>query len=127
MTLIELSVVILVLLVLIGMTFIGVQAWKRSADRAACIMNLRAAQQAVRAYSNMNKLSPGDGTSEFVPPIELPKELFGSGRFLERVPYCPGGGTYTFNGDEIPLVGSFYMSCSLADSDRHEPASHSEW
>ena len=48
MTLLELTVVILVLLSLISILFIGARAWKKGSDRAGCIMNIRNVQQAVR-------------------------------------------------------------------------------
>ena len=48
MTLLELTVVILVLLSLISILFIGARAWKKGADRAGCILNIRNVQQAVR-------------------------------------------------------------------------------
>ncbi|MGC4017627.1 MAG: prepilin-type N-terminal cleavage/methylation domain-containing protein [Luteolibacter sp.] len=41
MTLLELTVVILVLLSLISILFIGAKAWKKGSDRAGCIMNIR--------------------------------------------------------------------------------------
>ena len=41
MTLLELTVVILVLLSLISILFIGARAWKKGSDRAANIMNIR--------------------------------------------------------------------------------------
>ena len=49
MTLLELTVVILVLLSLISVLFIGARAWKKGSDRAACILNIRNFQQAVRS------------------------------------------------------------------------------
>ena len=54
MTLIEITVVILVLLTLIAVLFIGANIYKRGADRAACILNQRNIQQAVRADQNLN-------------------------------------------------------------------------
>ena len=38
-TLIELSVVIAVLLLLVGVLFIGITAWKNGANKAACLVN----------------------------------------------------------------------------------------
>ena len=54
MTLLELTVVILVLLSLISILFIGARAWKKGSDRAANILNIRNVQQAVRGHGNMN-------------------------------------------------------------------------
>jgi prepilin-type N-terminal cleavage/methylation domain-containing protein len=52
MTLLELTVVILVLLSLISILFIGARAWKKGSDRSANIMNVRNAQQALRGHQN---------------------------------------------------------------------------
>jgi len=60
MTLLELTVVILVLLSLISILFIGARAWKKGSDRSANIMNLRNTQQAMRGHANMNQLNTGD-------------------------------------------------------------------
>ena len=58
-TLIELSVVIAVLLLLVGVLFIGITAWKNGANTAACIINLSSIQKAARGYANMNQLNTG--------------------------------------------------------------------
>lgn len=58
MTLLELTVVILVLLSLISILFIGARAWKRGSDRSANLLNLRNTQQAMRAHQNLHNLSP---------------------------------------------------------------------
>jgi prepilin-type N-terminal cleavage/methylation domain-containing protein len=62
MTLIELTVVILVLLSLISILFIGAKAWKVGSDRAANVMNLRNVQQAVRGHAAMNDIPQADAT-----------------------------------------------------------------
>lgn len=59
MTLLELTVVILVLLSLISILFVGARAWKKGSDRAANLMNLRNCQQAMRGHQNMRGLNPG--------------------------------------------------------------------
>ena len=59
MTLLELTVVILVLLSLISILFVGARAWKKGSDKAANIMNLRNCQQAMRGHQNMNNLLVG--------------------------------------------------------------------
>ena len=63
-TLIELSVVIAVLLLLVGVLFIGITAWKNGANTAACIINLSSIQKAARGYSNMNGLNTGAFTPD---------------------------------------------------------------
>src|SRR6202045_3075975 len=58
-TLIELSVVIAVLLLLVGVLFIGITAWKNGANTAACVVNLSSIQKAARGYANMNGIIVG--------------------------------------------------------------------
>ncbi len=123
MTLLELTVVILVLLSLISILFIGARAWKKGSDRAGCIMQIRNVQQAVRSYANMNGKNPG----ELVTGLQA--LVIGTGKFVEKTPVCPAAGSYSYivGGGNIPLVGDLYMSCSLATSDAHIPGSYSDW
>ena len=53
MTILELTVVILVLLALISILFVGATAWKKGSDRAANLMNIRNCQQAMRGAQNV--------------------------------------------------------------------------
>ena len=62
MTLLELTVVILVLLSLISILFIGARAWKKGSDRSANILNIRNVQQAVRGHGNMHGVLQGATT-----------------------------------------------------------------
>ena len=105
-TLIELSVVIAVLLLLVGVLFIGITAWKNGANTAACIINLSSIQKAARGYANMNGLSPGSA--------EVSATLTTAG-FWATAPGCPGGGTYTF-GTTTPAQGTAYATCSFSAS-----------
>ncbi|MEO5716341.1 MAG: hypothetical protein ABIT37_22870 [Luteolibacter sp.] len=53
MTILELTVVILVLISLVSILFVGTTTWKKGSDRAANVMNLRNCQQAMRGHDNM--------------------------------------------------------------------------
>ena len=119
MTLLELTVVILVLLSLISILFIGARAWKKGSDKAGCIMNIRNVQQAVRSWQNMNAKNVSDA---FV----LTDDIVGSGLFVETTPVCPGAGTYAFE-TTVPEVGTLVMTCSLATTESHVPASILGW
>jgi type II secretory pathway pseudopilin PulG len=109
MTLLELTVVILVLLSLISILFIGARAWKKGSDRAASILQIRNVQQAVRSYANMNGVNPGATVTG------LDGELFGDGKFIENDPTAgthPAGGTYAFTiaaPTVVPDIGVLYM------------------
>ena len=102
-TLIELSVVIAVLLLLVGVLFIGITAWKNGANTAACIINLTSIQKAARGYANMKQLSIG---------ASLPVATLTTAGFWGTVPVCPAGGTYT-PMTTVPSQGVAYMTCSL--------------
>jgi len=130
MTLLELTVVILVLLSLISILFIGARAWKRGSDRAASILLIRNTQQAVRSNANMLGLNPGDSFTV--------GDVFGPGKFLESDPTesttvtdadgnvtttatsHPAGLPYVFvNGSDgagaVPAVGTLYIVTSGGD------------
>jgi type II secretory pathway pseudopilin PulG len=125
MTLLEMTVVILVLLSLITVLFFGAQAWKRGSDRALCIIHIQNVQKGVRSYSNLYGFSPGGNAPN------LQSQVIGFGRFIESTPVCPGSGSYTFGqtygADTVPPMGSLYMECSLAISDQHIPDVTSDW
>jgi len=91
MTLLELTVVILVLLSLISILFIGARAWKKGSDRSANILNVRNIQQAVRGLQNTKEKSATD-------LVEAATNIFGTGAYLvEPLPPKATGVTgYTY-------------------------------
>ncbi|SRR5260221_8027628 len=84
-TLIELSVVIAVILLLVGVLFIGVDAWRQGANRAACLVNMSSIQKAVRGYENINLLNVGD-------PVTA-ANLLAAPAYFGAIPTCPIGNT----------------------------------
>lgn len=112
MTLLELTVVILVLLSLISILFIGARAWKKGSDRAASILTIRNVQQAVRSYSNMNGKNPTETVAT------LQTEIFGPGKFIENDPTAttakhPAGLSFAYSipaATTIPAVGILYLT-----------------
>jgi prepilin-type N-terminal cleavage/methylation domain-containing protein len=111
-TLIELSVVIAVLLLLVGVLFIGITAWKNGANTAACVVNLASIQKAARGYANMNQL--GTGSAEASGTLQ-------TAGFWASAPLCPAGGVYTYLA-AVPAQGAAYAICSFASSG-HAPSS----
>jgi prepilin-type N-terminal cleavage/methylation domain-containing protein len=105
-TLIELSVVIAVLLLLVGVLFIGITAWKNGSNATACVVNLASIQKAARGYANMNSLAIG--SAEGVATLTTVG-------FWSTPPTCPAGGTYTFLAN-VPAQGSAYAICSFSAS-----------
>jgi len=121
MTLLELTVVILVILTLVSVLFIGANAWKNGSDRVPCIVNLQNVQKGVRSFANLNGHNPGATVAG------LQSQVIGLGRFVEVMPECPGSGSYSSGGDVIPNIGTLYFNCSLAGSGEHEPLSAEDW
>ena len=122
MTLLELTVVLMVLLALISIFFVGVHAWKNGANRTTCILHIRTVQMAVRGYANSHELEAGQSV-----PGTLKDEIIGTGKRIESEPECPGGGGYSYSGNAIPPIGTLFMSCSLSTDLEHEPENHVSW
>jgi type II secretory pathway pseudopilin PulG len=102
-TLLELSVVIAVILLLVGVTFVGINAWRNSANNAACILNLSSVQKAVRSYQNLNNLNVGDALTS--------DKIIGAGLLLEVGPNCPQTkSAYTYAAT-VPATGVAYATC----------------
>jgi prepilin-type N-terminal cleavage/methylation domain-containing protein len=102
-TLIELSVVIAVLLLLVGVLFIGITAWKNGANKAACLVSISSIQKAVRGYENMNGLTVGNPCTA--------ANIAGAGLFFATMPKCPSGTAYTV-GATIPADGTAWATCA---------------
>lgn len=125
MTLLELTVVILVLMTLVGILFVGAKAWKRGSDRSSCILNVRNCQSAIRGYSNTYGVNPGDP----IPSGKSRKQALLDGAYLITFPTCPGGGSY--GGQElttVPALGTLMMTCDWGSPDNnHTPPPNNSW
>jgi len=124
MTLLELTVVILVLLSLISILFVGARAWKKGSDRSANIMNIRNVQQAVRAHQNMNGLLEGAALAETV--------IFGNGTtegYLKEPtpPSADIAAAYTYTGT-VPAIGTLYITNATGNAE-YAPAAttYADW
>ena len=117
MTLIELTVVILVMLSLIGVLFFGATAWKRGSDRAHTILMIRSAQIGMRSHCQIVGLDP-DTSPTFT---DLPEQIFGEERYvpndgkaLGELPNHPAPGQsfgyVAGDGDIVPPYSSLYIS-----------------
>jgi prepilin-type N-terminal cleavage/methylation domain-containing protein len=129
-TLIELTVVILVLLSLIAVLFIGANAWKKGSDRATSILNQRNAQTAGRSWQNINNRTTDDDWTE--------DDIVGPGNFMEATPNAPGQGeSYEWQEGKVPSFGKsaddydvLFMITSFQGEDEdldHRPEDVSGW
>jgi prepilin-type N-terminal cleavage/methylation domain-containing protein len=114
-TLIELSVVIAVILLLVGVLFIGVQAWRDGANKSACLVNMASIQKAVRGYQNLHLLNVGDQVTAANLTAAAGDGYFGA------MPTCPVGNTaYTALGT-VPALGIPYAVCASTAAAQHNP------
>ena len=119
MTLLELTIVILVLMGMISVLFIGAKSYLKAADRTQCILNIRNVQVAVRSYQNMFLLDTGDD----IQTDDLINEQSG---FISALPSCPAQGDYTLVV-EIPALGELALDCSIDADLPHQPNEHNTW
>jgi prepilin-type N-terminal cleavage/methylation domain-containing protein len=126
MTLLELTVVILVLLSLISILFVGARAWKKGSDRAGCILNIRNVQQAVRGHANMNNLNEGDALLSTVIYGTASDSSNAASTVYLKTPECPADGVYK-PIETVPTTGALYITCALAPTAQHEPAEYATW
>ena len=123
MTLLELTVVILVLLSLISILFIGARAWKKGSDRAGCILNQRNIQQAVRGEMNMKNALPGDTTL-------IAANIISATGYITKTPTCPSDGkAYTIAAaTTYPAYSTLYAVCgNIATLTDHVPQDINGW
>lgn len=134
-TLIELSVVIVVLLSLVTLLMVGAQAWRRGSDRAACVINIRNIQVSVRSYQNLYGYNPGTMPYADNGTQSIAEHLFNKGYITERLNNalsgdrkCPGNGSYKISQEEIfPFVGTLYVNCSLEAEQKHGMPTTAQW
>jgi type II secretory pathway pseudopilin PulG len=135
LTLLELTIVILVLLSLVAILFIGAQGWKNGTDRAGCILQIRNVQVAMRSYQNLYGYNPGAAPALSGGTQNVAAHLLAKGyieeethQSVEGARKCQGGGTYSTPAPDIfPPVGVLYMECSLATDSNHVPKMYGNW
>jgi type II secretory pathway pseudopilin PulG len=114
-TLVELSVVIAVILLLVSVLFIGVTAWKNSANRAACLVNLATLQKAVRGYQNSHA---DDSTITGVTMAQLVTD-----KYFGTAPVCPlDKSAYNENANPFPGPGVAGFTCNNAAAPNNHTA-----
>ncbi|MDP0490275.1 MAG: prepilin-type N-terminal cleavage/methylation domain-containing protein [Verrucomicrobiota bacterium JB023] len=121
MTLLEMTVVILVLLSLVSILVMGARSWKKGADRASSIVVIRAAQLGMRAYATSQLVEEGELPG-------MPDSIFGPNLFVANDSGNPGdlpahpasgdGVVFAFvdgEGETVPPLGSLYICTGGAD------------
>ena len=135
LTIVELSVVLTILLALTSIVFIGTRAWRRSGDRATCVLELRNVQAATRSYQNLYGYGSGGQPNMENGSQDIAEHLLARGyiennvyRKIHGIVPCPAGGSYTCaTPDVFPEPGQLYIECSLGSTAEHLPTSHADW
>ena len=116
MTLMELTVVLIVMLVIAGAIMIGVKGYLAGTNRALCILTQHTIQDNARSYANMYELNIGDAMAHTL-------FIDGADKLLPAAPVCKAGGTYTYT-DVVPDTSVEYATCSDAT---HLPKTPDGW
>lgn len=104
MTLIEITVVILVILTLVSVMFIGANIYKQSTNRANCILTISHIHQSVRVNQNLNDRQP------LVDALEW-DDIIGEDKFIVTMPRCPkNSGRYLLE-DYYPAISVVAVVC----------------
>jgi type II secretory pathway pseudopilin PulG len=134
-TLLELSVVIVVILSIAALLMVGAHAWRRGSDRAACVINIRNVQTSVRSYQNLYGYNPGTMPYADNGTQSIAEHLYQKGYITDSLNdaltgnrECPGGGSYEIPQEEVfPVMGKLYLSCSLETEQKHQMPETIQW
>jgi hypothetical protein len=93
------------LLTLIAVLFIGANIYKKGANRAACILNIRNIHQAVRADQNLTKRNVGDD-------LAVATIMGTADSYIEVSPSCPTDGIIYTLAPTYPATGTVAATCT---------------
>jgi prepilin-type N-terminal cleavage/methylation domain-containing protein len=100
-TLVEIMIVVAIIGLLAAVAIPNLVKARKSAARQACINNLKAMEGAKTTWALDMKKSDSD--------VPTDADIFGSGKYIDPKPQCPGGGTY-----DLRSVGE-RPTCSVPD------------
>jgi len=94
-TLVEIMIVVAIIGLLAAIAIPNFVKARTSAQRSACIANMKQMNGAKSTWALENKKTGGD-----VPPDG---ELFGADKYIAKKPECPAGGAYTVGQVDQPV------------------------
>ena len=119
-TLIELSVVVAVLFLLVGVLFIGISAWQAGANKAVDVVAESTIQKAVRGYQNMS--NPGLNVGD---PVAI-ADLVTAGYFAAPPVQAEDGLPFTYTGT-VPAQGVAYATDTTTPANNPTPDVVAGW
>ena len=131
MTILEMTVVIVLLMALVSILFVGAAAWRKGTDRSTNLLNLRNCQQAMRGAQNMAMDSTLTAFTVGVSGSTSPTELWNYMRFPAHIGggsaaaatniFYAGGTTYTARG--VLWLGATYGATEYPTANFAPPTS----
>jgi hypothetical protein len=116
----EMSIVISVIVLLVIVTFMGVNTWRNSANNASCLLNLATIQKAARTYQDLYNLNAGEALSH--------TSFIGPGNLLEAEPVCPSDPSVPYNYlSTVPPTGTAYATCPFTPPHAPSPTQLAAW
>ena len=106
MTILEMTVVIVLLMALVSILFVGATAWRKGTDRSTNLLNLRNCQQAMRGSQNMAMDQTATAFTLGTAGSNLPNELLTYMRFPAHI----GGGTTATATNIFYTPGTLYTA-----------------
>lgn len=103
-TLVEIMIVVAIIGLLAAIAIPNFVKARLTAQKNACIQNLKQIDSAKEQWAMENKKTEGDATAGSETAVNA---------FLKSAPNCPGGGSYSYN-----TIGTS-PSCSLGASNGH--------
>lgn len=103
-TLVEIMIVVAIIGLLAALAVPNFVKARMTAQKNACIHNLKQIDSAKEQWAFENKKTEGDSTAGSETAVNA---------FMKSAPVCPGGGAYSYNG-----IGTA-PSCALGASNGH--------
>lgn len=100
-TLVEIMIVVAIIGLLAAVAIPNLVKARKSAQRAACISNLKTIEGAKATWALEMRKADAD--------VPTPTDLCGPDKYIKDPPQCPGGGTYTYGSV------STAATCSIED------------
>lgn len=93
-TLVEIMIVVAIIGLLAAVAIPNLVRARKTAQRAACIANLKTISGAKATWALEMRKGDNDVPTE--------TDLCGPDKYIEMAPQCPGGGTYTYGSVSTP-------------------------